>query len=56
MMRNCDRYWSLFFKKMWQSSQTKVFGGDTETQCGAETEGKAIQRLSNLGIYPIYSQ
>jgi hypothetical protein len=25
-------------------------GGDTETKCGAETEGKAIQRLSHLGI------
>ena len=30
-------------------------GGDTETKCGAETEGKAIQRLSHLGIHPIYS-
>jgi hypothetical protein len=30
-------------------------GGDTETQCGTETEGKAIQRLPHLGIYPIYS-
>jgi hypothetical protein len=27
----------------------------TETKCGAETEGKAIQRLSHLGIHPIYS-
>jgi hypothetical protein len=24
--------------------------GDTETKCGAETEGKAIQRLPHLGI------
>jgi hypothetical protein len=31
-------------------------GGDTETKCGAETEGKAIQRLPHLGIHPIYSQ
>jgi hypothetical protein len=30
-------------------------GGDTETKFGAETEGKAIQLLSHLGIYPIYS-
>jgi hypothetical protein len=30
-------------------------GGDTETECGAETEGKAIQRLPHLGILPIYS-
>ena len=28
--------------------------GDTETKCGAETEGMAIQRLSYLGIHPIY--
>ena len=26
-----------------------------ETKCGAETEGKAIQRLSHLCIHPIYS-
>jgi hypothetical protein len=30
-------------------------GGVTETKYGAETEGKAIQRLSHLGIHPIYS-
>jgi hypothetical protein len=29
-------------------------GGNTETKCGAETEGKAIQRLSHLGIHSIY--
>jgi hypothetical protein len=28
-------------------------GGDTQTKCGAETEGKAIQRLPHLRIYPI---
>jgi hypothetical protein len=34
----------------------KIFmGGKTETKCGAETEGKAIQRLPHLGIHPIYS-
>ena len=30
-------------------------GGDTEIKCGAETEGKAIQRLPHLGIHPTYS-
>jgi hypothetical protein len=30
-------------------------GGNMETKCGAETEGKAIQSLSHLGIHPIYS-
>ena len=29
--------------------------GDTESKCGAETEGKTIQRLPHLGIHPIYS-
>jgi hypothetical protein len=34
----------------------KIFmEGDTETKCGAETEGKAIQRLPHLQIHPIYS-
>jgi hypothetical protein len=27
---------------------------NTETMCGVETEGKAIQRLPHLGIHPIY--
>ena len=30
-------------------------GGNIETKCGAETEGKAIERLPHLGIYSIYS-
>jgi hypothetical protein len=30
-------------------------GGNMETKYRAETEGKAIQRLSHLGIHPIYS-
>jgi hypothetical protein len=32
-----------------------LIGGNMETKCGAETEGKAIQRLPHLGIHPIYS-
>jgi hypothetical protein len=33
----------------------KIFkGGNMETNCGAETEGKAIQRLPYLGIHLIY--
>jgi hypothetical protein len=28
-----------------------TMGGGTETKCGAETEGKAIQRLPHLGIH-----
>jgi hypothetical protein len=28
--------------------------GNTQTKCGTETEGKAIQKLTYLGIYPIY--
>ena len=30
-------------------------GGDTETKCGTETEGKTIQRLPYLWFHPIYS-
>jgi hypothetical protein len=30
-------------------------GAYMEKQCRAETEGKATQRLSHLGIHPIYS-
>jgi hypothetical protein len=29
-------------------------GGNMETMCGSETEGKAIPRLPHLGIHPIY--
>jgi hypothetical protein len=29
-------------------------GGNMETKCGAETEGKVIQRLPHLKIHPIY--
>jgi hypothetical protein len=32
-----------------------LMGVNIETKCGTETEGKAIQRLSHLGIHPIYS-
>jgi hypothetical protein len=50
-------------KKEDQSVDASVFlrrknkiltGANMETKCGAETEGKAIQRLPHLGIYPIY--
>ena len=30
-------------------------GAKTEAKCRAEYEGKAIQKLPHLGIYPIYS-
>ena len=30
-------------------------GANMEKKCGAETEGKAIQWLSHLGIHPIYN-
>jgi hypothetical protein len=29
-------------------------GGDTETKCGAKTEGKTIHRLPHLRIHPTY--
>jgi len=35
--------------------ENKIFtGGNTETKCGAETEGKVIQIQPHLGIHPIY--
>jgi hypothetical protein len=30
-------------------------GGDTEKKCGAETEGRTIQRLPHLEIHPIHT-
>jgi hypothetical protein len=33
-----------------------LIGGNMESKCGAETEGKATQRLPHLGIHPTYSQ
>jgi hypothetical protein len=51
-------------KKENQSMDTSVLqrrgnkrpmGGDTDTKCATETEGKTIQRLPHLGIHPIYS-
>jgi hypothetical protein len=30
-------------------------GGNMETKCGIEIEGKAIHTLPHLGIHPIYS-
>jgi hypothetical protein len=32
-----------------------LMGANTKTKFGAETKGKAIQRLPHLGIHPIYS-
>ena len=32
-----------------------VTGGNVETKCGAEIEGKAIQKVPHLGIHPTYS-
>jgi hypothetical protein len=32
----------------------KILPG-ANTKCGAETEGKVIQKLPHLGIHPIYS-
>jgi hypothetical protein len=34
--------------------QSFLEGGDKEKNCGAETKGKAIQRLPHLVIYPKY--
>jgi hypothetical protein len=36
------------------NSELLLSKGNTETKRGEETEGKAIQRQSHLGMYPIY--
>ena len=42
---------SMFYRRV-----NKILtGGNMEAKCGAETEGKAIQRLFHLGILPIYN-
>jgi hypothetical protein len=50
-------------KKEDQSVDASVFlrrrnkilkGGNSETKCEAEIEGKATQRLLHLGIHPMY--
>jgi hypothetical protein len=35
-----------------RSGNKILTGGNIKTKYGAETEGKAIQRLSHLGIHP----
>ena len=42
--------WSFFRRE-----EKMPMGGDTEIKCGAESEGKSIQRLPHLGSHPIYS-
>jgi hypothetical protein len=38
-----------------RSGNKILTGGNMETNCGAETKGKANQKLPHLEIYPIYS-
>ena len=35
-----------------RSGKKILKGVNTETKCGADTEGKAIHRLPHLGIHP----
>jgi hypothetical protein len=37
------------------NSELLLSKGNTETKSGAETEGKAVQRLPHWGIHPICS-
>jgi hypothetical protein len=39
----------------WRPLKIKLFAAFKGKYCGVRTEGKAIQRLPNLGIHPIYS-
>jgi len=50
------KYTALSASSVFLRSGNKILiGGNTETKCGAETEGKAIQKLPHMGINPIYS-
>jgi hypothetical protein len=42
---------SIFLRRANKVPMEKV----TETKCGAETEGRTIQRLPHLGIHSIYN-
>jgi hypothetical protein len=44
-------YASVFFRRV----NRILTRGNMETKCGAETEGKIIQRLPRMQIHPIYS-
>jgi hypothetical protein len=46
------------FQSFLEGGGGKVFmgGGDTETKCGAESEGKDIQRMPHLGIHLFFRQ
>jgi hypothetical protein len=42
----------LFLLRRWNKI---LMGRNMETKCGAETEGKAIQRMPHLRFHTIYS-
>jgi hypothetical protein len=44
---------SVDISVLFRSGNKISVGGDRETKCGAETEGKTMQRLPHLAIHPI---
>jgi hypothetical protein len=46
---------SVYVSVLLRRGNKILIGGNKETKCGAETEGKAIQKLPHLGIHSIYS-
>jgi hypothetical protein len=50
-----DINWSRYFNRADTDSKALFLWRNMETMCGGKTKGKAIQRLSHLGIHPIYS-
>jgi hypothetical protein len=44
-----DQVWVL---RSFLEGEQNTLGANTETKCGAETEGKAIQRLPTWGSIP----
>jgi hypothetical protein len=54
MKRNKKEDQSVGVSVLLRRGNKILTGGNTETKCGAETEGKAIQRLPHLGIqFPV---
>jgi hypothetical protein len=55
MKLNKKEYQSVGALVLHRRGNEILMGANTKTKCGADTEGKAIQRLPYLRIHPIYS-
>ena len=56
LWRNLNAFSIIYhLSKLLRVGKEILMGANIEAKCGAETEGKAIQRLPHLGIHPKYS-